>query len=46
MPMTNEEYKKRLLNVYTELIEKFKDDKQALKVIDIVFDEPLAEVNE
>lgn len=43
--MTNEEYKEKLLNTYVELIEKHKDDKQALKVIDMVFDKPLAEVN-
>lgn len=43
--MTNEEYKEKLLSVYTELIEKYKDDKAALKEIDIVFDWMLAEVN-
>jgi hypothetical protein len=43
--MTNEEYKEKLLNIYIELIEKFKGDKQALKEIDIVFDGMLAEVN-
>ena len=43
--MTKEEYKMKLLNIYAELIEKFKDDKQALKVIDMVFDEPLEEMN-
>lgn len=43
--MTNEEYKMKLLNIYAELIEKFKDDKQALKVIDMVFDKPLEELN-
>lgn len=43
--MTNEEYKEKLLNAYIELIEKHKDDKAALKEIDIAFDEPLAEVN-
>lgn len=43
--MMNEEYKKKLLDAYIELIEKHKDDKAALKEIDIVFDEPLAEVN-
>lgn len=44
--MTNEEYKEKILNLYIELIEKHKGDKQALKEIDIAFDEPLAEVNE
>ena len=43
--MTREEYKEKLLNTYVELIEKHKDDKAALKEIDIVFDKPLAEVN-
>ena len=43
--MTNEEYKEKLLNIYIELIEKHKDNKQALKEIDMVFDKPLAEVN-
>lgn len=44
--MTNEEYKEKILNLYIELIEKHKGDKEALKEIDIAFDEPLAEVNE
>jgi hypothetical protein len=44
--MTNEEYKVELLNAYIELIEKHKDDKAALKEIDIAFDGMLAEVNE
>jgi len=43
--MTNEEYKEKLLNVYIELIEKHKDDKAALKEIDITFDGILSEVN-
>lgn len=43
--MTNEEYKEKLLNVYIELIEKHKDDKAALKEIDIIFDKPLEELN-
>ena len=43
--MTNEEYKEIILNIYIELIEKHKDDKAALKEIDIVFERPLAEVN-
>ena len=43
--MTREEYKEKLLSIYTELIEKHKDDKAALKEIDIVFERPLAEVN-
>ncbi len=43
--MTNEEYKEKLLNLYIELIEKQKDDKVALKEIDIAFDGVLAEVN-
>lgn len=44
--MTNEEYKEKLLNAYIELIEKHKDDKAALKEIDIVFDGMLSEVSE
>ena len=44
--MTKEEYKEKLLNIYVEMIEKFKDDKQALKEIDITFDGILSEVNE
>ena len=44
--MTNEEYKEKILNLYIELIEKHKGDKEALKEIDIAFDELLAEVNE
>lgn len=43
--MTKEEYKEKLLNVYVDMIEKFKDDKQALKEIDMVFDKPLEELN-
>ena len=43
--MTKEEYKEKLLNIYAEMIEKFKDDKQALYEIDIAFDGVLAEVN-
>ena len=43
--MTNEEYKEKLLNAYITLIEKHKDDKVALKEIDIAFDAVLAEVN-
>lgn len=43
--MTKEEYKEKLLNIYAEMIEKFKDDKQALKEIDIAFDGVLTEVN-
>ena len=43
--MTKEEYKEKLLNVYIELIEKHKDDKAALKEIDITFDKPLEELN-
>ena len=43
--MTKEEFKEKILNLYIELIEKHKGDKVALKEIDIVFDEPLAEVN-
>ena len=34
-----------LLNAYIKLIEKHKDDKAALKEIDIAFDTPLAEAN-
>ena len=44
--MTKEEYKEKLLNAYIELIEKYKDDKAALKEIDITFDGILSEVNE
>ena len=43
--MTYEEYKEKLLDIYTALIEKHKDDKAALKEIDIAFDGMLAEVN-
>ena len=43
--MMNEEYKEKLLNAYIELIEKYKDDKAALKEIDIAFDGVLTEVN-
>ncbi len=43
--MTRDEYKEKLLNIYIELIEKHKDDKAALKEIDIAFDGMLAEVN-
>ncbi len=43
--MTKEEYKENILNIYIELIEKHKDDKAALKEIDIAFDGMLAEVN-
>lgn len=43
--MTKEEYKEKLLNLYIELIEKYKDDKAALKEIDIAFDGMLEEVN-
>jgi hypothetical protein len=44
--MTREEYKEKLLNAYIELIEKHKDDKAALKEIDIAFDGMLSEVSE
>lgn len=44
--MTNEEYKEKLLDAYITLIERHKDDKAALKEIDIAFDGMLAEVNE
>ena len=43
--MTNEEVKEKILNLYIELIEKHKDDKVALKEIDMVFDKPLEELN-
>ena len=43
--MINEEYKEKLLNAYVELIEKYKDDKQKLREIDIAFDQPLEEAN-
>lgn len=43
--MTNEEYREKLLDAYIALIERHKGDKAALKEIDIVFDEPLEEIN-
>ena len=43
--MTKEEFKEKILNLYIELIEKHKDDKQALYEIDMVFDKPLEELN-
>ena len=43
--MSKEEFKEKMLNLYVELIEKHKGDKQALKEIDIAFDGVLAEVN-
>jgi hypothetical protein len=43
--MSKEEFKEKILNLYIELIEKHKDDKAALKEIDIAFERPLAEVN-
>ena len=43
--MSKEEFKEKILNLYIELIEKHKDDKQALKEIDITFDKPLEELN-
>ena len=43
--MTKEEFKEKILNLYIELIEKHKGDKQALKEIDNAFDGVLAEVN-
>ena len=43
--MSKEEFKEKILNLYIELIEKHKGDKQALKEIDIAFDQPLEEVN-
>jgi hypothetical protein len=43
--MTKEEFKEKILNLYIELIEKHKGDKQALKEIDITFDKPLEEIN-
>jgi len=43
--MTKDEYKEKLLEVYTELIEKHKDDRQKLREIDIIFDKPLEEAN-
>lgn len=43
--MTKEEFKEKILNLYIELIETHKGDKQALKEIDIAFDGVLAEVN-
>lgn len=43
--MSKEEFKEKILNLYIELIEKYKDDKAALKEIDIAFDGVLAEVS-
>lgn len=43
--MTKEEFKEKILNLYIELIEKHKGDKQALYEIDMVFDKPLEELN-
>lgn len=43
--MSKEEFKEKILNLYIELIEKHKGDKQALYEIDIAFDGVLAEVN-
>lgn len=43
--MSKEEFKEKILNLYIELIEKYKGDKAALKEIDIAFDGVLAEVN-
>ena len=45
MPMTNEEYREKLLDAYITLIERHKDDKATLKEIDIAFDKPLEEMN-
>ena len=43
--MSKEEFKEKILNLYIELIEKHKDDKQERKEIDITFDKPLEELN-
>ena len=43
--MSKEEFKEKILNLYIELIEKHKGDKQALYEIDMVFDKPLEELN-
>lgn len=43
--MSKEEFKEKMLNLYIELIEKHKDDKAALKEIDITFDGILSEVS-
>ena len=43
--MSKEEFKEKILNLYIELIEKHKGDKQTLKEIDITFDKPLEELN-
>lgn len=43
--MTKEEYKEKLLDVYTELIEEYKDDRQKLHEIDLAFCKPLEEIN-
>jgi hypothetical protein len=43
--MSKEEFKEKILNLYIELIEKYKGDKAALKEIDITFDKPLEEIN-
>lgn len=39
------EYKQKLLTIYTDLITVFDGDKESLRMIDIVFDQPLEEVN-
>lgn len=44
--MSKEEFKEKILNLYIELIERHKDDKAALKEIDIAFDGMLEETNE
>lgn len=38
------EYKEKLLTIYTALLEAFKGDANALKKIDIIFEEPTEEV--
>ena len=43
--MRKEEFKEKILNLYIDLIEKHKDDKAALKEIDITFDKSLEEIN-
>jgi hypothetical protein len=43
--MSKEEFKEKILNLYIELIEKHKGDKQTLKEIDALFDKTLEELN-
>lgn len=42
--IADDEYKEKLLNIYTKLLSVFSEDASALKKIDIIFEEPTAEV--